>query len=123
MAMSTAEENDVPATIEIERDSHVHLEWPDGLVADLPIDALRLACQCANCRSIRDAGRPVVPRPPAGQPLEVVGADLVGAYALSITWNDPSCQSIYSYDQLRRWSEELVSGPPSFGGSRPEDDT
>ena len=50
---------------------------------------------------------PVLASPPRS-PIE--DAELVGAWGLSVTWNDGHSTGIYSWDALRRWCD-ATSGP------------
>ena len=94
---------DTPASIELDRTSHLSVIWPDGVGAKWNIDDLRLACPCAGCRSRRDEGLRAIPDD--GKPIEAVGAGYVGTYALSIDWKDGRCNSIYSFEMLRAWAD------------------
>lgn len=98
--------------IEVDRDSHVHLEFADGYQARFDLLPLRRACPCASCRARRDRGLPVGPGP-VEDPPTVVDARLVGAWGLGIDWSDGHGTGIYSWEVLRSWAEEL-EGPPSF---------
>ena len=113
-ADSVAAVNDivVPSAIELDRTSHLRLEWPDGLSATWEIDDLRLACPCAGCRSRREQGLRSVP--PSSQPIAATDATFVGSYALGITWADGVCSSIYAFEMLRRWAVNASTGTPSF---------
>lgn len=94
---------EVPSHIELDRASHLRLEWADGVVARIDIADLRLACPCAGCRSRRERGQRAIPDD--GRQPAATSARLVGSYALGIEWEDGRCTSIYSFDRLRRWAE------------------
>jgi DUF971 family protein len=38
--------------------------------------------------------------------LRIEEAELVGAWGLSVTWNDGHATGIYPWDALRRWCDE-----------------
>lgn len=97
--------------IEIDRDRHVQLRFADGYEAVFGVEPLRLACPCAECRARRERGQPV--RSPLAGPVEVAGAELVGAWGLGITWNDGHGTGIYAWEVLRTWAER-AEGAPSF---------
>ena len=92
----------VPTAIELERTSHLRLEWDDGVVVSFDISDLRRACPCAGCRSNREKGRPTFADSAVA---EATSARLVGSYALGVEWVDGRCTSIFSFEQLRRWAE------------------
>ena len=63
-------------------------------------------CPCAECRGLRDRGEQAWPRPSSPRPLRAEDAELVGAWGLSVRWNDGHSTGIYSWDVLRAWSDE-----------------
>lgn len=95
-------DTDVPTDVDIDRASHVALTWADGTHARLELDELRQACPCAECRDRREHGRPVWT--PGRQPLQIVDAELVGGWGLSVTWSDGHSTGIYSWEILRAWA-------------------
>lgn len=101
--------------VEVDRDSHVWIRFVDGYEATFDLVPLRAACPCAECRGRRQAGAPAFPRPGGPSTIEVVGAELHGAWALGISWSDGHGTGIYSWEMLREWAEHS-EGPPSFVG-------
>ena len=98
--------------IEVDRDSHVFLRFADGYEATFAVGPLRLACPCAECRSRRDLGQPVV-APLALANAAIADARLVGAWGLGVTWNDGHATGIYAWEVLRAWAEQ-TEGEPTF---------
>ena len=45
--------------IEVDRTSHVEVEFDDGVTARFELAPLRLACPCAECNSRRQKDEPV----------------------------------------------------------------
>jgi DUF971 family protein len=90
-----------PVTIDIERDRGVVLTWADGTTSRFGLEELRQHCPCADCRNRRDRGLQVWPLPSSPQPLRIVDAELVGAWGITITWNDGHSTGIYSWSLLR----------------------
>jgi len=94
-------------TIELDRPSmELRIAWSDGYAGSVPLVSMRLACPCAGCRGARDAGDAAWPGRGAPQPLEALGAELVGAWGLSIAWNDGHEGGIFPFETLRRWCEQ-----------------
>ena len=94
------------SNITVDRDSHVEVTFTDDKVCRFELGDLRRACPCATCRTARERGQPVWPT--AGGPtsdLAITDAHLVGAYGLSVTWNDGHSTGIYPFTALRRWCE------------------
>lgn len=100
--MTTSHE---PATIDLERDRRLTIVWDDDVVSRFSLEELRVNCPCAECRGLRDQGAAVWPKPTSPQPLRAEGAELVGAWGVSLRWNDGHSTGIYAWDVLRAWSE------------------
>ncbi|MBV8388093.1 MAG: DUF971 domain-containing protein [Acidimicrobiia bacterium] len=100
--MSTSHE---PATIDLERDRALTIVWDDDVVSRFGLEELRVNCPCAECRGLREQGTEVWPKSTSPQPLRAEGAELVGAWGISLTWNDGHSTGIYAWDVLRAWTE------------------
>jgi DUF971 family protein len=96
-------ESEPPTTVELDRGSGLGLEWPDGSSAHFDLIELRQNCPCAECRGVRDQGRIPGPGEHAPTPLTAIGAELVGAWGLSIRWSDGHDTGIYAWSMLRAW--------------------
>ena len=95
-----------PAKIDVDRHTGVTLTWSDGRVDLFDLAELRANCPCAECRERRKAGQAVWPRSGSHQPLSILDARLVGAFGIGFEWSDGHGTGIYTWDALRRWSEE-----------------
>jgi DUF971 family protein len=87
-------------SVNVEADALV-IVWADERVSRIGLVDLRRNCPCAQCRELRDRGETIWPRPGAPGVLEVTGAELVGAYGLSLRWNDRHETGIYPWEMLR----------------------
>ena len=90
-----------PVTIDVDRSTGLVLTWSDGATSRFELEELRRHCPCAQCRNRRDRNLPVWPLASSPQPLRIVDAGLVGAWGMSITWNDGHSTGIYSWELLR----------------------
>ncbi|MDQ1550813.1 MAG: hypothetical protein QOD50_235 [Actinomycetota bacterium] len=90
-----------PVTIDVQRSTGVVLTWADGATSRFELEELRRHCPCAECRNRRDRNLPVWPVASSPQPLRIVDAALVGAWGISITWNDRHSTGIYSWELFR----------------------
>jgi DUF971 family protein len=103
-----------PAKLDLKRDEKLTVQWQDGRTCVYPLTLLRSMCPCAQCRTQREGEKTkkslltVLPGNYAG-PLTVVNAELVGNYAMKITWSDGHDTGIYSFDYLREICPENVS--------------
>lgn len=95
-----------PVEIHLERSRQLCVRWADGHESVYPVVFLRQHCPCATCRHEREAR--------ARNPLHVmsaptrmadqataIGAELVGHYALRISWADGHDTGIYDFATLR----------------------
>ena len=89
-----------PVTIDVQRDAGLTLTWDDGATSRFGLDELRQHCPCAECRTRRERNLPVWPLASSPQPLRILDANLVGAWGMSITWNDGHSTGIYSWELL-----------------------
>jgi DUF971 family protein len=92
--------------IAVDRARSLTVTFDDGLVCDFGLTELRANCPCAQCRAWRDRGELSWPRPGVSGELSIAGAELTGAWGLSITWSDGHSTGIYPWDALRRWWNE-----------------
>ena len=95
-----------PTTIDLERDHGLTIVWDDDVISEFGLEELRVNCPCAECRGLREQGAEVWPKPTSPVPLRAEGAELVGAWGVSLTWNDGHSTGIYAWDVLRAWTDE-----------------
>ena len=92
-----------PVPIEIGRanECDVKIRWNDGHESLYPSRELRLACPCAGCiDEIPGQVRVIASSVPQdARPLKI---NLIGRYAISITWSDGHNTGIYAFDRLRK---------------------
>ena len=96
-----AETHPVPVEIGRANQHDVKVVWQDGHVSVYPARALRLACPCAGCvDEMTGAVRVIATSVP--QDVHPLKIDVVGRYAISITWSDGHNTGIYTFDYLRK---------------------
>jgi len=88
-----------PTEVELDRNQGLFLRWPDGSEARFALVDLRQNCPCAECRGLREQGHV-----PGGEDPRATGADLVGAWGMSIRWDDGHETGIYAWSILRAWA-------------------
>ena len=93
-----------PEAVELDRANGLTVRWADGTSAHFGLAELRVNCPCAECRGKREQGAPIWPRPGTPEPLAAVGAELVGAWGLTVRWNDGHETGIFSWGLLRNWA-------------------
>jgi DUF971 family protein len=96
-----------PTNITLNKQTHeLAIQWSDSHMSGYPLDGLREACPCALCRGGHEFMGPqydpnLIELKPA-RSYEVKDMQLVGNYALQITWSDLHSSGIYTWDYLRR---------------------
>jgi DUF971 family protein len=97
-------------SVEVDRQSHVEVLFADGVRARFELAPLRLACPCADCNAKRSRGASVQPRVEDGEPITILGAEMAGAWGLSLEWSDGHSTGIYAWEKLREWVDEGRDG-------------
>ena len=90
----------IPEQIERVGSRGLRIVWEDGHESLLQNLELRFACSCAVCvdeiTGVRKIRREQIPGD-----IHPTGMELVGNYALQITWSDGHATGIYTYELLR----------------------
>lgn len=116
-----------PRSLDLQKDRGLTVTWADGSTTFYPIPYLRKMSPSADARQLREemAKNPLTVLPSSfgsggGGPLTALGAELVGNYAIKITFSDGHDTGIYSWDYLREIAPPGTSPPPPGGqGKRP----
>ena len=79
--------------------------WEDGKEDYIPLEKLRRHCPCAGCKGEMDVMGNLYKNPT--QPFkagafEVRRLEIVGGYAVRVTWADGHSTGLYAYDYLTR---------------------
>jgi DUF971 family protein len=91
-------------SIEVDRTSHVLIEFADGVTARFTLPTLRLACPCADCNAKRQRDRPVTMLSPDQlADITITQASMAGAWGLNLDWSDGHSTGIYAFEKLREW--------------------
>ena len=90
-----------------QRDGELVIAWTDGRICHYPLDRLRLACPCAECRGGHERMGAAYDPPdilsiPSTRPYQVEQVAQVGNYALQFHWDDGHNAGIYTWDYLYR---------------------
>jgi DUF971 family protein len=90
----------------------LRIEWEDGLQSEYPLEGLRAACPCAECKGGHaNMGQPGAPemlegRLDPGKSAALERLELVGNYALQLVWSDGHSYGIYTWEYLRALSPQ-----------------
>lgn len=99
---------DAPASLDLKKDRGLTIEWADGATSYYPIAYLRRMSPSADMKRLRDEieHNPLAvltqPGPSRQGPLVATEAELVGNYAIRISFSDGHSSGIYSWTYLRQ---------------------
>ncbi len=92
-------------------EQRLEIDWRDGRRSEYLLDELRRRCPCAACRTEREAqsGNPlrVLSCDPSG--TRVTSAELIGNYAVKLTWSDGHDTGIFDFRFLRSLDTRVMS--------------
>lgn len=102
----TGPTDDAPRHIELRRSEGLALTWADGRTSFYPVALLRRLSPSAEARALREAlaANPLTVLPSSGgdSPLRAEHAEMVGNYALRITFSDGHSTGLFSWRYLRQ---------------------
>lgn len=81
----------------------IGFEWPDGSSSSVTARALRLGCPCARCVD-EFTGAALLDPKTVSEDLTQSSVELVGNYALCVTFSDGHRTGIFTWAALRRLS-------------------
>jgi DUF971 family protein len=111
-----------PKDIAIDRSAgNLKITWADNHVSEFNLRWIRANCPCATCREERRAAElntDLLKLSSGPLPsTQIAGAELVGNYAVRLTWTDGHTAGIYAFTSLRAscpCSYCHPEGPPPF---------
>jgi DUF971 family protein len=108
---------DKPLHLDLERERGLTIRWADGTESFYPVEHLRRMSPSAESRALRQEieRNPLTVLPSGGgpvTPLRAESAELIGNYALRITFSDGHHTGIYSWSYLRHIDPDRVSDTP-----------
>lgn len=103
-----------PRRLDLKKDQRLLVEWEDGSTSQYSITYLRSMCPCAMCKITRSGQDPhqllqpqkkglslhILPGNYTGS-ITVTSAEMVGTYAIKLTFSDNHDSGIYSFQYLR----------------------
>ncbi|GAB4298879.1 MAG: hypothetical protein Kow0098_24680 [Ignavibacteriaceae bacterium] len=95
----------IPEEIKIVEKKKLSIKWNDESESVINLKYLRDQCPCASCKGetiLLRTYRPPKPSVLSPEMYKVTNIDLVGDYAIQITWKDGHNTGIYSWDYLKK---------------------
>lgn len=105
VSLSSGVDQHTPISLDLKKDRGLTIAWADGTSSYYPIAYLRRMSPSADMKELRDelARNPLTVLPAQGSraPLTALDAQLVGNYAIKISFSDGHSSGIYSFAYLR----------------------
>lgn len=93
-----------PVSLKIVEKDFLSINWDDGSQSRIRLSNLRLNCPCALCASDRES-RSKKYFPIYGMDeLTVISINVIGSYAVGISWKDGHNTGIYDFGYLKKFS-------------------
>lgn len=93
----------VPKTIKLLEKSSLEIKWEDESTSNIALKYLRDECPCATCKGetvLLKTYRPPVKKMMTQEMYMIRNIEVVGEYAIQITWKDGHNTGIYTYEYL-----------------------
>ena len=98
-----------PTKIKLNKETdELHITWDDGKLYKYPVQFLRDESPDAGNKGETILWKHHPPPPPGPDKpgkYEIEKIEMVGNYAIQITWKDGYDYGLYSWDLLQRWGE------------------
>ena len=102
-----------PKQIKIEDKTKLLIKWEDYSETRLNLKYLRDECPCANCKGetiLFKTYRPEKKSEETPGMYKIKNIEVVGGYAIQITWKDGHDTGIYSWDYIKKLVNNQDSG-------------
>lgn len=97
-----------PKQIKIEDKTKFFIKWEDDSESRINLKYLRDECPCASCKGETILFKTFKPEKKAEETpgmYEIKNIETVGGYAIQITWKDGHDTGIYSWDYIKKLTE------------------
>jgi DUF971 family protein len=97
----------IPVQIKQDPSEGLLITWDDGHQGRISLHTLRDQCPCAGCQGETILLRTYTPGPQQKLPgmYDIVGVQVVGHYAMQISWKDGHATGLYPWLLLRKLCE------------------
>jgi DUF971 family protein len=90
----------VPTKIKVRDKEYLDVTWNDGKKKSIKLSNLRNGCPCAICHAEKEEWSSTYIPLYTKEQLTITKINIVGTYAVGITWEDGHNTGIYDYDYL-----------------------
>jgi DUF971 family protein len=95
-----------PTKIEPASPTELHVSWNNGEAYAVPYVEIRFACPCAGCVD-ENTGKRTLLRESIAADIRPLGAEIVGRYAVQISWSDRHETGMFHFDRLYHLSKQF----------------
>ena len=102
-----------PKQIKILDQNKLAIQWNDGSSSEISLKYLRDECPCANCKGetiLLKTMRPARQDKNAPGRYDISNIEVVGGYAIKISWKDGHDTGIYSWQYIKTLTVEETDG-------------
>lgn len=102
-----------PIQIKLTDKTILNLTWNDRSISSVGLKYLRDECPCANCKGetiLLKTYRPPKPTILNSDMYIVKNIQIVGGYAIQISWKDGHNTGIYSWEYLKKLADDEPTG-------------
>ena len=99
-----------PKQVKIINKNKLKIKWDDSAETILLLKYMRDECPCAGCKGetiLLKTYRPPAPTVVTPEMYQVKNMEVVGDYAIQVTWNDGHNTGIYSWDYIKQLEEGM----------------
>lgn len=90
-----------PVKIKLIEEKYLIIEWDDNSESKISLQKMRSLCPCATCLAQKEnQSKNYIPSL-LGSQITVKNIEVVGTYAIQITWQDGHNTGIYEYPFLK----------------------
>jgi len=94
-----------PSEIKVKEKKYLFIKWNDGSETQIKLANLRMNCPCAVCTTERENQSSKYIPIYSDLQLKIRNIEVVGSYALGITWADNHNTGIYDFSYLKKISD------------------
>ncbi len=99
-----------PKQVKIFNKDKLKITWEDSTETILSLKYMRDECPCAGCKGetiLLKTYRPPAPTVVTPEMYRVKNIEVVGEYAIQVTWKDGHNTGIYSWDYIKQLEEGM----------------
>lgn len=99
-----------PKQVKIFKKDNLRITWDDSTETILSLKYMRDECPCAGCKGetiLLKTYRPPAPTIVTPEMYQVKNIEVVGDYAIQISWKDGHSTGIYSWDYIKQLEEGM----------------